>query len=57
MPSQISEEEYMSANIEKRRQAVLDIINQMGTINFAQLEQYFPNVSGRFFYRVLLYIQ
>lgn len=36
----------MSTNIEKRRQAVLDIVNQMGSINFAQLEQYFPDVSG-----------
>lgn len=56
MPSQISEEEYMSANIEKRRQAVLDIINQMGTINFAQLEQYFPNVSGATLRKDLQYL-
>ncbi len=56
MFSQRFEEEYMSANIEKRRQAVLDIINQMGTINFAQLEQYFPNVSGATLRKDLQYL-
>jgi len=31
--------------MEERRQAILDIVNQLGEINFTQLKQFFPDVS------------
>ncbi len=46
----------MSSSIEKRRQAMLDMINQAGTISFVQLEQYFPNVSGATLRKDLQYL-
>mgnify|MGYP001434148425 CR=1 FL=1 len=32
-------------SLEKRRQGILDIVNQLGEINFTKLRQYFPGVS------------
>ena len=31
--------------MEKRRQAIRDIVNQLGEVNFAQLKELFPEVS------------
>ena len=46
----------MSSSIEKRRQAMLDMINQAGTISFSKLEQYFPDVSGATLRKDLQYL-
>lgn len=35
----------MAWNLEKRRQAIFDLVNQMGVVRFAQLKDYFPEVS------------
>lgn len=35
----------MSRNIDKRRKAITDMVNQMGTVSFRQLKECFPTVS------------
>ena len=35
----------MARNIGKRRQAICDMVNQNGSVNFTQLKECFPGVS------------
>lgn len=35
----------MGWNIEKRRQTIFDMVNQMGSVKLSQLKEYFPEVS------------
>lgn len=46
----------MSKSIETRRQAIWDMINQMGTVKFEQLEDMFPGVSGATLRKDLSYL-